>query len=283
MRRVYLLLVAVAVMTMVSCNRDTAETSGLVATDNTFVENAAEPTETDIDVGVGGGSICTIHNEAEFHRFMDPFLLEYIGGEEEYVRWRDQINVETSPFYDDCPVQGRNMKAFIDYFDIPRSVYEEFCLQNYIRTSCAANVDLLYSEDIAAIEEYYRDEARTVTQCKQNAFNTLKGKIVEKYYGDFLEIAKIPEEERTELETRLFQPGSISMLELLKMYNVDRATFEELDASVLPHSPNYPRYDYNLELVYNEDGSLKDYEIDLSLSLLELDAMFAGVENLYTD
>jgi hypothetical protein len=39
-------------------------------------------------------------------------------------------------------------------------------------------------------------------------------------------------------------------------------------------------YDYNYDLVYNADGSVKDFEIDTSLSLYELDSMFAGVDNI---
>ena len=74
------------------------------------------------------------------------------------------------------------------------------------------------------------------------------------------------------------------MLELFKIFEVDRAAFEELiqkEKEKFYQDKN--SYTYNFDIVYNEDGTLKDFEIDQNKTVPELDAQFAGVENIFTD
>lgn len=275
-----IVLAIVMAVVCVSCAEGAGDRSG---SDITESAGGSESTEDGTSVNIGGNVPCTIH-EGGYHS-QGAGLLSYIGdgdpnkGAEMVEEWRAEM--APPDLSSGCSYSGDdNIRSFIEHFDIPREAYEEDCLFAYGNGGCPLAPDLVYSEDGDALLKYVSDvESRNAEERKQSYMIKLKHAIAKKYYGDYFSIGNIPEEERTEIESKLLRPGQVSMVELIKMFEVDRKTLEELYWS-LTMANEEGLYDYNYDLVYNADGSVKDFEIDTSLSLYELDSMFAGVDNI---
>ncbi len=91
---------------------------------------------------------CFAHHES-YHSYPST-LTEYVGNEE-FDLWYYGGKTERSDDTTVCGFPERNIKAFIDHFQIPRDVFERLCGTN------AHDIDLLYSDDLEAIDAYYRD------------------------------------------------------------------------------------------------------------------------------
>ena len=172
------------------------------------------------------------------------------------------------------------IKAFIDYFQIPRETFEEFCNN---RWACAHNIDLMYSDNMEAIEAYYRDvDKRSATSMKQERLRRAKSNIITNHTTDE-QLAGKSEEERAAIEKEVEFSEKVSMLRLIQLFQVEKTELDEAieEAAAWIHASD--QYDYQFDLVYNEDGTLKDFTIDPDKTVVELDAQFAGVDNFFTD
>ena len=91
------------------------------------------------------------------------------------------------------------------------------------------------------------------------------------------------EEERTELEQEVLYTDQVSLFRLIQLFEVERPELEDAIERANQWIKSEYSYDYQFDLIYNEDGTLKDFEIDPNKTVVELDAEFAGVENFFTD
>ena len=245
-------------------------------------EQPSESENTENSDAIVGNGFCEVHH-GQFHEIITR-LTNLVGDDDAVTDWSAAVAENRKTVQSDCSEYGRDVKAFIDYFNIPRETFEQYCNDMPV---CIHNVDLLYSDDLEAIEEYYRDlENRNKTFDKQERLGRLKSDVIE--YGKKQETyLNKTDEEKALIESKIDDidyKNQISMLELFKIFEVDRAAFEELiqkEKEKFYQDKN--SYTYRFDIVYNEDGTLKDFEIDQNKTLPELDAQFAGVENIFTD
>lgn len=245
-------------------------------------EQPSESENTENPEAIGGNKMCQVHDE-QFHRITTR-ITDLVGDDEAVHEWFKAEAEKRKTAQSDCSEYGYHVKAFIDYFKIPREKFEQFCNDYPV---CIHNVDLLYSDDLEAIDDYYRDlEKRNKTYDKQMRLVRLKDEVI-KYEKEQESYLNKTDEEKALIESKIDKMGysnQISMLELIKLFDIDRVTFEELVEK--EKSENFldkNSYTYNLDLAYNGDGTLKDFEIDPDKTVPEIDAQFVGVENIFTD
>ncbi|MCI8331853.1 MAG: hypothetical protein HFE78_03420 [Clostridiales bacterium] len=230
-------------------------------------EPTAEPSE-ETQAPTGGTRFCPVHYYT-YHQFAGE-LIDELG--EDFYTW---VNAEPEEKIEsDCLHPSHNVKGFIDYFQIPREKFEEVCNRHW---NGVHNIDLLYSDDLEAIEAYYRDvEKREETEGKKRIFDFAKNSIIVKN----VDVEQIWET-GTEEENRRATSEWVSIFELVEEYDVSRAELEQYLKESAKRHEEPATYDYQFDVVYNEDGSVKPY--DKTKPVVELDAMFCGVDNLFTD
>lgn len=224
---------------------------------------------------IGGSQHCEVHYE-QYHQILSE-LTDSLDPQE-ITNWSEKVIAEYEGT--DCFERGINIKSFIDYFQIPREAFEEYCNG---RWSTVHNIDLLYSDDIEAIEAYYRDlEPRTATMIKQERYRNVKRFVLDNHI-DIQEIWGKEDAEKTEIEKEVEYYDKVSMFRLIQLFEVERPELEDAIERANQWIKSEYSYDYQFDLIYNEDGTLKDFEIAPNKTVVELDAEFAGVENFFTD
>lgn len=217
---------------------------------------------------VGGTEFCPVHYYT-YHQ-MSGALIDDLG--EDFDLWIESYAIDDPET--ECLNDGGTIKAFIDYFQIPRAEFERVCNE---RWSCVHNIDLLYSDDMAAIEAYYRDiDSREETSKKQDIFGKAKNIIINTYL-DVLSIWNSGNQE--EIDKTLEEKNSI--FELVAEYDVSRAELETALREAKKNRGYDVEYEYDFDVLYNQDGTLKSY--DNTKTVVELDALFCGVDNFFTD
>lgn len=274
----------VTVMGFVVWKNGNLEPSGGIQgiTPTTNGQVATEPTQ---NVPIGGSDHCEMHF-AEYHSIPTAFI-DYVG-ESNFQTWKTHLDEEDSAAVspnDYCTAY--NIKRFIDDFNLPKSIFEDYFhieLPNNVHDS-----NLLYSDDTDAIEAYYRDvDSRYETVLKHDKLSAIKVYLIDNYHDTTLSeilIKKKAGEALTAVEEEILYTQKVSLMRLIQVLDINKTEFTQAYDSVTELLPLYdiPDYDYQLDLVYNEDGSLKDFTIDDNLSVVEQDALFAGVDNFFTD
>ena len=265
---------------------DPRETEPTPPTNTTHAD--PEPTNTvPVDPPpIGGSNLCTVHFEG-YHSLPYYTFKEYLSetgvSEEDYLTWEKSISSPGNNTSSDCPYEDYTIRAFVERFDIPRDVFVETCRRF---NEFDYNPDVIYSEDSAVTDDFYRDlESRVKEKKKMDDFEQLKPVLKE-------EFAETEEDQHVSL----FGPNRLGVLGLVKRFDVPRSFFEEYWAkqdkeyqeSIPPFMPGddpddqppapIVRYDYDLDVLYDEDGTPKTYE---DKTEYEIDAMFCGVDELF--
>ena len=218
---------------------------------------------------VGGTEFCPVHYYT-YHQ-MPGLLIDDLG--EDFDLWIESYAIDDPET--ECLNDGGTIKAFIDYFQIPREQFEEVCINEW---SCIHNIDLLYSNDLDAIEAYYRDiDSREETEHKQDLFALAKNSIIIDNVANIEEIL----ENGTDEEKRKTIPERISIFELVAEYDVSQSELETALREAKKNRGYDVEYEYDFDVLYNQDGTLKSY--DNTKTVVELDALFCGVDNFFTD
>lgn len=235
----------------------------------------------------GGEHRCEVHFYDGYHYVDTYYLRDYLMAkgitDEDIDLWLEEAGKPDVSGTIDCPTAGCNIRAFVQEFAIPRNIFEEACRN---MSSCWYNPDVIYSDDPNAADEFYRDlDARYEDSEKLINFHHLEGAVIQ-------EFGKTEEDQLIVT----FGPERVSILGLVKRFDVPRSFFEEYwakqdkeyqesippfmpgdDPDDQPPEPIY-HYDYDLDVLYNEDGTPKTYE---DKTEYEIDAMFCGVEELF--
>ena len=220
---------------------------------------------------VGGTEFCPVHYYT-YHQYSGA-LIEYIGGDDKLEAWRATIT-DPEVSEGECDIPARNIKAFIDYFQIPRAEFERDCNE---RWSCVHHIDLLYSNDMDAIEAYYRDiDSREDTEHKQSIFEKAKIDIINTY----LDVENIWEHGSQEEKDKT-NAKKVNIFELVAEYDVSKSELETALREAKKTRGYDVEYGYDFDVLYNQDGTLKSY--DNTKTVVELDALFCGVDNFFTD
>lgn len=155
-------------------------TSEMPETTDDYIESHAtsvdiENTLDSIVAANSDANPCMVH-KIEFHSY--PWnMIEYVG-EENFYKWVEKAESVVNGNNNECRFPNANIYEFIKYFNYPKDVFiEQFNTDPWV--SGDYNIDLLYSDDIDAIEKYYRyDESKEIERIKQSNFNLIKMNII---------------------------------------------------------------------------------------------------------
>ena len=276
MRKLNIILIIVVILlgNLVSCRQENAvqiDQTEPEGSDTTELQKPDDFSKIDESTdGMGGTEdICHVHDVC--YHSLPSSLIEYVGEDVAYA-WFEQTSIrdETS----DCPYPNGTIYEFIHHFEIPQSVMEEMYLsKNY--ESRVWNLDLLYSDDKQAVDEYYRDIERLqkITD-KRRAFGNLK-------FAIFVENENEWSEKFGNSRTTL----QISLGEIVSALNITRSELENYAEESV--DPGCESYDYNYDAIYNADGSIRGTGVTLFSTdpepALAADAAFCGIDDYYLE
>ena len=236
--------------------------------DDETAPNTGETDDTDNNPAIGGGAYpCTIHDDY-MHVWDDFFTLELMT-QEDARAWFDYAHEKDLEIgnNDGCPYRYTTIKQFIDDNGFTREEVE--AASENCRTF-VHDIDLLFDGTDEEIEAYYMD-----TSSRYKSF-VRQTQVLELYI--YIQFANE--------ESLKNSPRNLSIIELVKYYDLDRETLEGYIAERNKHweerkDKEIPNF--NLDLIYGGNGveAITDEEI-ASLGRWELDSLFYGVDDLRT-
>ena len=255
----FILIIVVVFVLMISCSRNVS--IGKYDNNTASDTESCEPSESVAtnERPVGGSDTCKIHPFFCYHWF--PQTMIEIVGEDLFNEWMESAE-KVSPT-SDCRYPEANVYAFIRHFDIPRSELEEQYYNSSLYYSTLLNFDVLYDDDPAQADEYYRDlEYFNGVLKKREALSCLKYLIRESDPEKWIET---------------FGNDQITPQESVKMavdtYGLARDDVEEIIRS--SSKGQDLTYDYNVDALF--DGSMD------GLTPVEQDALFCGITDPMTE
>ena len=218
-----------------------------------------DPQPTDPPPGNGGTrTLCTIHSRAA-HSFTDA-LIKYVG-EENFDEWIKDASM--SPISDGCRNPEYTVYECIKYFNIPKEVFEEINLKECYNVFYY-DVDILYSGDDNAVEEFFRDKdtAQKVID-KRLAFNEIKLRIYNKYLESFKDIFG------DTLHTE------VTLYDMVRELNVPRNLLEDYASKTTTGRS----YAYLFDLLYLQPGESVKLKNGKTVTYDDFNAMLEEAKN----
>lgn len=226
--------------------------------------NTGDAVDSTDDKPIGGTDVCKVH-DVSYHAF--PSTIINLVGENKFHEWIDPLE---SPSDDgDCRYPEATLYNFIHHFNIPRETMEEIYTTSMTTYYPHVwNLNVLYLDTDDAADEFYRNiDNLFAVQERRSLIRELKLYIL--YDGH--------EEAWNEHFGRNYMTPQDSVIEIANAFNISR---EDLEAYAQKDVDLYNSvYDYDFDMIYNEDGTFKEY--DSTKSGLELDAQFCGITDYY--
>ncbi len=227
-------------------------------------ENTADTTENTYSANGGTGD-CTVHSVA-YHGF--PYELTESVGEEKFDNWLENCKKKSEDYNDNGCIYSSNIYDFVHELNIPKETFVDFYNRSgyyYIRDY---DIDLLYDGTAEENDAYYRDylERENTIMAKRGAFDQVKGYIITTRFTELQQA----------LGEKMSSFGNVSLAEAVYVLNMPREELEAIIAKSKELVPNVLRYDYDLDLIYNQreyvEGLIKEH------SAFYVDLLFCGEE-----
>lgn len=177
-----LLLAACLLVTACGKNETPPVTENTTSADTTEASQTTLPPETTeaaLQPASGGTSPCYVH-DLLYHCF--PYTWVETVGEDAFNAWFAETETASSEDEYGCPYPLQNVYAFIHTLNYPKDIFVEQ-YNTDITIDWCFQIDLLYGNDPAAAESYYRtSQAEISKQRKKNeALRTLKWDLLDRY------------------------------------------------------------------------------------------------------
>ena len=244
------LLILSACASLISCSAENGsseagETTVSVSETAGETDESGEPAEWT----AGYKMTCSVHH---FDYHMLPYELILHAGLDEVNAWLQECKISSANADSECPYSTCNVKSFIDHFNISR---ETFAVKGDLAYFAVYDCEMLYTESAEAIEAYFSDvETLQDESIKAQSYAFLFNRFVNDYTGTVFGMA-VPDS--TGENTK-----SPSLPQVVIAVEMPREKLEELieetDAKTLEVCGKALRYDYDLDLIYNADGSFKE-------------------------
>ncbi len=263
---ILLLILALIPTSLFSCKKDT-ETG-----DTTESESAAE-TEEGI-WAVGKAVSCGAHHR-DYH--LIPYNLVVFVGSDKSNEWAEEVRKnEVTELSDEaiCGCPDFNIKAYIDEFDVSKEDFIKYADVVYLATY---DTDVLYGKTPAEVAEYYIYSEELIDMTiKSQHFQFIERHFQYEYSSEMYDLIVYDEEEGRGL--------SPSVPQAVQALGISKEGFESILAECTSKNEEvYGRsynYDYDLSLIFNEDGSYATLPVYEGLSELEtitkLNRVFCG-------
>ena len=157
---------------------NTTETTTSAEATSTVPEATTQPEET-LPPANGGTGMCGIHAEL-YHSYPQPWI-EYVG-EDAFITWNQTEHDTHGPDENGCPCPTTNVYTFIHTFNYPKERFiEEYNTHPWVNYDY--QIDLLYGDDPAAVDAYYREGTNWHTAQAEEAMHLrdMKWNLIDKY------------------------------------------------------------------------------------------------------
>lgn len=215
---------------------------------------------------------CTVHH-GDYHSIPTELAL-YVGESttDEWIKARDPESVDDG---DGCPCSERNIKAFIDDFEIPREV---FAVKADLAHCATYDCEMLYEKSAEEIDEYFRDAgALSRLNIKSQHFALLEHIISDDHTEEIMSLI---------VTDSTGAHGSVpSIPQMAQLLDISREKLEEYIKTVDERTEEICgellKFDYDLDMIYNADGTYKKLPETDELSsydrLLHLNRVFCRI------
>ncbi|MBQ4055103.1 MAG: hypothetical protein IJD17_05255 [Clostridia bacterium] len=283
-RIIALLLLLLMLFNLASCNNSSNETE----IDGTYIEsiddtllkadevdqpsndteeiNDSDPADTEENSysANGGTGDCTVHSVV-YHGF--PYDLIETIGEEKFDNWLENCKKKSEDYNDNGCIYASNIYDFVHDLNIPKEAFVDFYNRSgyyYLRDY---DIDLLYDGTAEENDAYYRDylERENTIMAKRGAFDHVKGYI---FTTRMSELIKVLGED--------LSSGKVSLAEMVYILDMPREELESIIAQSKELVPYLLRYDYDLDLIYNQREYVE--ELIEEHSAFYIDLLFCGEE-----
>ena len=239
-----ILLLSALILTSCAGNTDTEASS-----------DTAASTETNASTemwSIGTEKKCNIHH-MDYH--IIPFELVMYAGEDAANEWAKECQRTSAEADSKCPYSTYNIKAFIEKFNIPREVFAAKAdLAHYAVFDC----EMLYTDTAENIEKYFTDRAALADESiKVQNFAFLERYFISEYTNTVMDMI-IPDSTGS-------HGTSPSVPQIVQAVGMSRQQLEEVIAQMNDRTVEVCGklmvYDYDLDLIYNEDVSFKELPV----------------------
>lgn len=184
---------------------------------------------------IGGTTVCAVHANSRYHDFPDT-LIQYVGMDE-FRKWVESHSNNTEHQIGECAFPDETIYTFIKDFNIPK---DEFLKRLTYREKAFYNADLLYSDDIEAIDAYFRDiEVAEITSYKCRNYERL------------LEL--ILNENAAKMDELGLSRDFCNVPELAVNLGISKEMLESYIRTVAENATDGKYFfDYNLGMIYND-------------------------------
>ena len=224
MQKMFFALLLAACLLVTACGKtetppvteDTTETTtsteATSATAETTTETTTQSEET-LPPANGGTSPCYVHDML-YHCF--PYTWVETVGEDAFRAWFAETESASAEDEYGCPYSLQNIYAFIHAFDYPKDVFIEQ-YNTDITIDWCFQVDLLYGNDAAAVESYYRISQNEIRKLRKSneSLRTLKWSLLDQYPDKLRDYVNWKEH---------------SLLEMLEIVGIDPSDAQALTA-----------------------------------------------------
>ena len=191
---------------------NTTETTTSAEATSTVPEATTQPEET-LPPANGGTGMCGIHAEL-YHSYPQPWI-EYVG-EDAFITWNQTEHDTHGPDENGCPCPTTNVYTFIHTFNYPKERFiEEYNTHPWVNYDY--QIDLLYGDDPAAVDAYYREGTNWHTAQAEEAMHLrdMKWNLIDKYPDKLRDYVNWKEH---------------SLLEMLEIVGIDPSDAQALTA-----------------------------------------------------
>ena len=224
--------------------------------------------------GIGGDYRECYHHSAFFcsGAAFDYFVTRDIISTEDLTAWGLPLRKMRASPHDECLV---NVVTFIEYFDIPREVFQQTIDYYQLDFSTELNLDVLYSGDVALIEQYYsieneelhrqmileREVSYVIERIKayQEIVNEHVSSQYSRYYHDIWTFAKFyPDMARTAIYRwmkPLIDAGEYENINIFQLIRDLEISEEYFTRQVLNYDMEFLTH-YNIEILFSDDQRL---------------------------
>jgi len=204
---------------------------------------------------LSGGDRCPIHIP-EYHIF--PHNYTYYVGENKFFEWINGIERYDYDkngkliYHDGCRVPNGNIYEFIKYFNISKEEFYDLWYYSSSYYFNDHNPDILFSDDMDLIEEYYRrdyDEHEQTMSVRTSEYLLIL-EFMELYYDDPI---------YGEAFREVFSLGynRFSIPQLIYVTDITHEEVEELYERVERNSP-LGCYDYDFDTIYTQKEAIQE-------------------------
>lgn len=207
-----------------------------------------------------------------------PYTLVFHIGLDKCNEWAEEVLKGKGDTTDEatCPCPEFNIKAFLEHFEISR---EDFVKHSDIVSVGTFEPDVLYSKSADELEVYFSDSDALLDKTVRSQHFMFIGQYF--YYN-----------RTSELFSMMIYDEEIgygtypAVAQMVQKMNVSRDEFESIlewctDKNIEVYGKSLS-YEYDLDLIYNEDGSFKELPtfegLNERLTAAKLDRIFAGID-----